>query len=155
MKRLDLVLPGEQNRWWRRHIDGELPHLALLFKDPALRYRGPIFTENRYSSGKFVTAKVYISAGTEFLVEMEPLRGWGEEDERCRYANRGEVAGLRPSVRRPALRLEVTAKELRAVFRGLDGGLGREEVGGGVLDGEQQPNPETLLAPDRREELCR
>lgn len=157
MKRLDVVLPGEQNRWWRRHVDGEIPHLALLFKDPAHRYRGPIFSENRYSSGKFVTAKVYISAGTDFLVEMEP--GRREEDEGCRNANGGEVFGLKSSAERRALRLEVTAKQLREVFRGLDnkgwGVVGREEAGG-VLHGEQQRNYyECLLAPDRRAELCR
>ena len=86
---------------------------------------------------------------------MEPSRGWGQEDERSRNANGGEVAGLKPSVGGPALRLEVTAKELRTVFRSLDAGGEREEVGGGVLHGEQQRNPESLLAPDRREELCR
>ena len=98
---------------------------------------------------------MYISAGSDFLVQIEPRPSQGNEDEGCN-ADGSEAAGLKSSVGGHSLRLEVTAKELRAVFRGLDNKrgalLGREEAG--VLHGEQRYY-EYLLAPDRRPELCR
>lgn len=144
---LDVALPGEKKRWWRRQVDGETSHLALLSKNIAQKYRGPIWTENRYTSGKPVTAKVLVSVNGDFLVEMEP-RG-----EKGRHAGGFEGGGstFSPGT---VLRLEVTAQELRAVFRGL-GEAGTMGDGEGSADDLRGVDAGWRLAPGRRVEICR
>lgn len=151
LNHLDVVLPAEQKHWWRRQVYGETPHLALLSVTPADKYRGPIWTEDRYSSGKPVTARVLVSARGDFLIEIA-LRQSGGGDGR--HVD-GRKAVFAVSMGR-VIRLEVMAHELRTVFRGLDK---REELSrqgkSGVHGRGRQRSMECLLAPDRRAELCR
>jgi len=127
------------------------------------QYRGPIWTEERFSSGKAVTARVLVSARGDYLVEIEardPTRQTSGRHQRAAAAGRegcapdvspscpaggmsgGEAGG---SSARGVLRLELRAPELRAVFRGLD--CRRKQ--------RRESSMESLLAPDRRVELCR
>lgn len=171
LARLDIILPGENGKWWRRPIDEETPHLALLggrFSDGVVspsrnacgkQYRGPIWTEERFTSGKPVTARVLVSARGDFLVEME-----GRDINTWKQGSSGGVCTAREhasQARAPCalgmsrgaetnhggagvVRLEVRAQELRAVFRALNV---TQERGGRSM--------ESLLAPDDRAELCR
>lgn len=171
LDRLDIVLPGEDGKWWRRPIDGDTPHLALLggsFCDDVTgtptnacgrQYRGPIWTEERYTSGKPVTARVLVSARGDFLVEMQSR----DVNKRKRECNRGLCAGSEQVSQACApcasgtnggtetddgeqvvVRLEVRAQELRVVFRALD-----------MVQDRGDRSMESLLAPDQRAELCR
>lgn len=158
LNRLDVNLPGERGQWWRRPVDGETPHLVLLRGESCShggstcqQYRGPIWTEERFSSGKPVTARVFVSARGDYLVEMEARdpkkqtqrRGLLEMEHKLESSGSDSVAGGAGA--RGVLRLEVRASELRAVFRGLDK---RQQLG-------QEGSLESLLAPDFRVELCR
>lgn len=187
MKRLDIVLPGENGQWWRRPVDGETPHLTLLCGEisdgsggggggcstggstAGQQYRGPVWTEERFSSGKPVTARVLVSARGDYLVEMEArdatrqISGSQRRAAAAAAATQAGREGCTPDVSlspaagdvsggeangagaRGVLRLELRAPELRAVFRGLDSRRGQQ----------RERSMESLLAPDRRVELCR
>ncbi|CAM9653733.1 unnamed protein product [Ectocarpus fasciculatus] len=176
LNRLDVILPGESGRWWRRPIDGESPHLALLSagaphsaagdsRNACQQYRGPVWTEERFSSGKAVTARVLVSARGDYLVEMEARDakkqkqrlGSGSEEETGRAAKLGQshAPSRAPSCSatsgRGVLRLEVKAQELRSVLRAVD----RERRQQQSEEGPERKGMENLLAPDRRAELCR
>ncbi|CAM9852836.1 unnamed protein product [Scytosiphon promiscuus] len=171
LNRLDIILPGENGSWWRRPIDGETPHLALLggrFYDGIVsagrnacgkQHRGPIWIEERFTSGKPVTARVLVSARGDFLIEMEGR----DVDKRKQKPCGGVRGGHEDASRAPApcaprasreaktchgwkgvVRLEVRAHDLRVVFRALDT----------MLD-QADSSMEKLLAPDHRAELCR
>lgn len=100
---------------------------------------------------------MYISAGTDFLVEMEPESVERSEESKDEgFDNGSNAAGYKPSAG-PALRLEITAKELRTVLRGLDkrGGLFGPKGADVVLPHGEPGLHERLLTPDCRAELCR
>lgn len=147
---LDVALPAEKDRWWRSHVDGETPHLFLLSSTSLLsRFRGPVWTEVRYTSGKPVKARVLVSAQGDFLVEMEVMGA----DGTTRIAA-GSTGSLSPGT---LLRIEVRAQDLRKIFRstawgGVESGM-ESEVGKGAASGRRQTG--WLLAPGRRLELCR
>ncbi|CBN77134.1 hypothetical protein Esi_0036_0099 [Ectocarpus siliculosus] len=176
LNRLDVILPGESGRWWRRPIDGEMPHLALISteaphstasngRNACQQYRGPVWTEERFSSGKAVTARVLVSARGDYLVEMEARDakkqkrrlGSGSEEDTGRAAKHGQShAPSRPpsclaTSDRGVLRLEVKDQELRSVLRAVD----RERRQQQPEEGPERKDMENLLAPDRRAELCR
>ena len=159
LNHLDVILPGERGQWWRRPIDRETPHLVLLrgggprggASSACQQYRGPIWTEERFSSGKPVTARVFVSARGDYLVEMEArdpkkeaqLGGVAKVEHKLAPSGTEKIAGEAGA--RGVLRLEVRASELRAVFRGLDN---RQQLA-------QERSLESLLAPAFRVELCR
>lgn len=159
LNRLDVNLPGERGQWWRRPIDGETPHLVLLrggtssggSSTACQQYRGPIWTEERFSSGKPVTAGVFVSARGDYLIEMETRdpkqqtqqRGGVGVEHKVASSASDRFAGMAGA--RGVLRLEVRASELRALLRGLDK---RHKL-------PQAGSLESLLAPDFRVELCR
>eukprot|EP00903_Cladosiphon_okamuranus_P008959 g8573.t1 len=159
LNRLDVHLPGERGQWWRRPIDGETPHLVLLrggtssgsSSNASQPYRGPIWTEERFSSGKPVTAGVFVSARGDYLVQMEARDPKKQTQQRGVVGVEHKFASSAPDKfvcmagARGVLRLEVRASELRAVFRGLDKRQNLRQAGS--LEG--------LLAPDFRVELCR
>lgn len=149
LTRLDVVLPAEQNRWWRRQIDGETPHLVLLSRNPLHKYRGPIWTEDRYTSGKPMRARVLISARGDFLIEMEPRGGGGRKNT----TGRGSGSML---LTESVIRLEVTTQELWALFRDLNEEKTMKlEADKAVYGLRKQQSMECLLDPVRRMELCR
>lgn len=94
-----------------------------------------------------MTANVLVSVNGDFLIEMEP-RG-----EQGRHAD-GFEGGRSTFPAGTVLRLEVTAQELRAVFRGLGevGTMGDEERTTGDPQGV---DPGWRLAPGQRVEICR
>lgn len=147
LDRLDVVLPGEHGRWWRRAIDGETPHLRLVPGDCFSTYRGPLWTEDRLTSGVAVTARVFLSARGDFLIEMEPRVGSNECDDHQRVGRSQWTTGV--------LRLRVRAQRLRSIFRG-EGQLGRREMG--ESDGTTWDKglcSDWCLSPGRRFEICR
>eukprot|EP00752_Nemacystus_decipiens_P007282 g6518.t1 len=158
LNRLDVNLPGERGKWWRRPIDGEMPHLVLLRggtshgggRNTCQQYRGPIWTEERFSSGKPVTARVFVSASGDYLVEMEARDPKKQAQHQGVGGVEHELASSGSSVfngrtsARGVLHLELRASELRVVFRGLE----KRQQG-------QEGSLERLLAPDFRVELCR
>ena len=92
-----------------------------------------------------------VSARGDYLVEMEARdaksrakgqrRAAAERASRTADSHEADGAGDRG-----VLRLELSAPELRAIFRGLD----RRQK-----NGQNEGRMEGLLAPDRRVELCR
>lgn len=148
LDRLDVVLPGERGRWWRRTIDGETPHLRLVPGDCFSTYRGPLWTEDRLTSGVAVTARVFLSARGDFLIEMEPRVGNNKCDDHQRV---GHCSRWTTGV----LRLCVRAQRLRSIFRG-EGQHGR--MGTGEEDGstrDKGPCGDWCVSPGRRFEICR
>lgn len=131
LSHLDVALPAEQNRWWRRQLDGETPHLLLVSENPVQKYRGPIWTEDRYTSGKHVTARVLISATRDYFVEIELKAGGG------------------------VVPLQVTARNLRMLLRSLDAQNEVTDSGCMVRGAADGGRMERLLDPERRADLCR
>lgn len=139
-------------------------------------YRGPIWTEDRFSSGKPVTARVLVSARGDYLVEMEARNV--NKNNNVSKGGRTEVVGHGdghdPLSQPPTpssdgkgeskknttdgndaglggvLRLEVRAQDLRAIFRGLDKRRHEEEE-----EKKRERRMERLLTPNLRMELCR
>lgn len=140
-----MVLPAEDNRWWRRQVDGETPYLRLVSKPGASTYRGPLWTENRYTSGRPVAARVFVSAKGDFLIEMEPQGGDNKNSDRC--------SGF-PVWETGVLRLQVRAQDLRCVFKGYCGQREADAVKISAAVSEHLQK-DWLLAPERRVELCR
>lgn len=141
LDRLDIALPAEKDRWWRRHVDSEMPHLCLISPTStrSSKYRGPLWTEARYTSGKPVTARVFASARGDFLIEIEPRSdggaGWGAENRPMLSA--GTV-----------LQLEVRAQDLRTIFE-------RVVAGGAEGEARNYRQRHWLTAPGRRADVCR
>lgn len=139
--RLDIALPAEKDRWWRRHVDGEMPHLCLISPTStrSSKYRGPLWIEARYTSGHPVTARVFASARGDFLIEMEPRSDGGM----------GSGSKSRPMLSAGTLlQLEVRAQDLMTIF---------ESVVAKSAEGEvwHYRQRQWLLAPARRAEVCR
>lgn len=140
-----MFFPAEEGRWWRRPIEGEVPHLALLSKRSMRRYRGPIWSEDRFTSGKPVTGKVLISTTGDFLVEVRPRSGKGNMKNLHKTWD-GNVSFLS---------VEVMAEHLGVVMGALEERMRERreiEVVAGDIDEE---NMGSLLSPHRRADLCR
>lgn len=119
--------------------------MALLSKQSMRRYRGPIWSEDRFTSGKPVTGNVRISTTGDFLVELRLRSGKGNM-QNPHKAWDGNVS---------LLSIEIMAEHLGVVVRALDerarDGRGMEVVAGDTDEG----NMESLLSPPRRADLCR
>ena len=69
---IDLSLPGENGRWWRKvFIKEKTPSIAFI-ADESEKYRGPIFRVNKFVSGKYCQVKVYMSATFDLKIEFSP-----------------------------------------------------------------------------------
>ncbi|CAM9271234.1 unnamed protein product, partial [Discosporangium mesarthrocarpum] len=154
---LDFSLPGEMGHWWRRQIDGEEPHLKLL-PDVLHKYRGPIWMEDRFTSGKAVHGSVFISSRGDFLVEISPRKATFPSF--CSGTKVGEGAsgdvglsggtrGVENRFSGPPLRVEVRGEDLRRILS--SGTKTRASVSGGTTESICNG----LLSPGKRAELCR
>ena len=70
---VDLCLPGEDMRWWRLPLQGEIPKCRYLScgRD---RYRGPVYSTHRILSGKYFLTRFFLAAGGDLLIEFGPPR---------------------------------------------------------------------------------
>lgn len=127
-------------------MDGEMPHLCLISPKSTTRpskFRGPLWTEERYTSGIPVTASVFSSARGDFLVEIKRRR-----DGVVTFGDRGDGYSGTVLTGKTVLKLEVRAHDLRVI-------LGSIEEGGGTGRRGGYHAQHRLLAPSRRAELCR
>ena len=99
--RVDLSLPGEDNRWWRRPLRHERPRATLLPKRH-LRFRGPIWRDDRRRvASRKVTLAAYTSSRGDLKLILSAPRDEG--------TGQGAYHG-------PDLSLELSAGELRRVL---------------------------------------
>ena len=59
---IDLILPGEEHRWWRRVLTKEKTPAIEYIVEESKKFRGPIFFANKFVSGKYCSVKIYMSA---------------------------------------------------------------------------------------------
>lgn len=119
--------------------------MALLSKQSMHRYRGPIWSEDRFTSGKPAVGNVRISTTGDFLVEVSLRSGKGNMQNLPKTWD-GDASSLS---------VEVMAEHLGVVTRALDvRTTDRREIGVAAGDTEEE-NMESLLSPFRRGDICR
>lgn len=67
---IDVVLPGEQDRWWRQSIANErLPQIIYLSR-LSEQYRGSVYQSHHFISGKFFAVQVYQSSRRDVRIVL-------------------------------------------------------------------------------------